>query len=276
MQGPPAPAAARGVPGAAAKRDPKLGEIPSRRVLGMRVDATTYTHAAETILALGEAGVGGLTCVATVHMLMEAWDDADYRKLVNAAELVTPDGVPLVWMLRALGVPQARRVYGPDLMPLVCATAASRGVAVGFYGGDPSTLDALVRRTSQRFPGLRVAFAHSPPFRPLCEAEDADVTEAIRDSGARVLFVGLGCPKQERWMAAHRDRLDCSMVGVGAAFDFMARRKAQAPAWLQRAGLEWLFRLLHEPRRLWRRYAIHNPRFVALALHQLARERSRR
>jgi len=206
-------------------------------------------------------------------MVMEAWDSEDYRKLVNGAELVTPDGVPLVWMLHALGLPEARRVYGPDLTPLVCATAAERGIPVGFYGGDPATLEELVSRLGARFPRLRVAFSHSPPYRPLSPEEDADVTEAIRDSGARVLFVGLGCPKQERWMAQHRDRLGCSMVGVGAAFDFLAGRKAQAPGWLQQAGLEWLFRLSSEPQRLWRRYAVHNPRFVALALRQLARER---
>jgi N-acetylglucosaminyldiphosphoundecaprenol N-acetyl-beta-D-mannosaminyltransferase len=176
-------------------------------------------------------------------------------------------------MLRALGVRDAQRVYGPDLTPIVCRLAAERGVPVGFCGGDPATLERLVARLRERFPGLRVAFAHSPPFRELAPEEDAALVDAILDSGARILFVGLGCPKQERWMAAHRDRLDCAMVGVGAAFDFLAGRKAQAPAWLQRAGLEWLFRLAHEPGRLWRRYAVHNPRFVWRALRQLLRER---
>jgi N-acetylglucosaminyldiphosphoundecaprenol N-acetyl-beta-D-mannosaminyltransferase len=257
------------------KRSARTGDVPARRVLGMRVDATSYAHAVETILAQAEAGAGGVTCVATVHMVMEAFDAPDYRAIVNAAELVTPDGVPLVWMLRALGLPGARRVYGPDLVPCVCEAAAARGVPVGFYGGSGDTLERLVGRLGARFPGLRVALAHSPPFRPLSAPEDAAVCEAIRDSGARVLFVGLGCPKQERFMAEHRDRLDCAMVGVGAAFDFLAGRKAQAPAWLQRAGLEWLFRLCHEPRRLWRRYALHNPRFAALAARQVWRERRR-
>ena len=255
------------------KRDALVGEIPSRRLLGMRVDATNLSHATEAILALGDAGVGGMICVSTVHMVMEARDAPDFRKLVNAAELVTPDGVPLVWMLRALGL-LAERVYGPELTRLVCEAAAERGVPVGFYGGDPETLLDLVARLTGRFPRLRIAFAHSPPFRALSPDEDAAITEAVRDSGARVLFVGLGCPKQERWMAAHRERLDCALVGVGAAFDFLAGRKTQAPGWLQRAGLEWLFRLAHEPRRLWRRYALHNPRFVAGALRQLLRERS--
>ncbi|MGH0032594.1 MAG: WecB/TagA/CpsF family glycosyltransferase [Myxococcota bacterium] len=251
------------------KRDPRQGEVASRRVVGLRVDATDYVHATETILSQAESG-GGVTCIATVHMVMEACDDPGFQRLVNAADLVTPDGMPLVWMLRALGVGDAKRVYGPDLTPLVCEAAARRGVPVGFYGGDAATLEALVDRLRARFPGLRIDFAHSPPFRALTVEEDAALTEAIIDSGVRVLFVGLGCPKQERWMAAHRDALDCALVGVGAAFDFLAGRKAQAPAWIQRAGLEWLFRLLHEPRRLWRRYARHNPRFAWRALRQLA------
>ncbi len=254
------------------KRDPRIVEVPSRRVLGMRVDATSYRQAAETILALAEPGAGGITCVATVHMVMEAHDSEGFRKLVNAAELVTPDGVPLVWMLRALGLPQAQRVYGPDLTPVVCAEAAARGVPVGFYGASADTVDVLVQSLTQRFPLLEVVFAHSPPYRSLSAEEDESVTEAIQDSGARVLFVGIGCPKQEHWMAAHRERLDCSMVGVGAAFDFLAGRKAKAPVWLQSAGLEWLFRLSREPGRLWRRYAWHNSRFVALAARQLAAE----
>lgn len=253
------------------KRDPRSGAVPSRRVVGLRVDATDYLHAAETILTQAANG-GGMTCVATVHMVMEAQDDPDYRRLVNAAELVTPDGMPLVWMLRALGVRDAQRVYGPDLTPIVCRLAAERGVPVGFYGGDEQTLETLVARLRAEHPGLRIDFVHSPPFRPLTPEEDAAQSEAILDSGVRILFVGLGCPKQERWMADHRDRLGCALVGVGAAFDFLAGRKAQAPGWMQRAGLEWLFRLAHEPRRLWRRYAVHNPRFVWRALLQLARE----
>jgi N-acetylglucosaminyldiphosphoundecaprenol N-acetyl-beta-D-mannosaminyltransferase len=177
-------------------------------------------------------------------------------------------------MLRALGVRDARRVYGPDLTPIVCRLAAERGVPVGFYGGDDRTLETLVARLRAQHPDLRIEFTHSPPFRSLTREEDAALSEAILDSGVRVLFVGLGCPKQERWMAEHRERLGCALVGVGAAFDFLAGRKAQAPAWMQRVGLEWLFRLAHEPRRLWRRYAVHNPRFVWRALLQLAREGS--
>ncbi len=271
-----APRAARPTPRNAPKRDAAAPPFGSRRILGMRVDATTYADAARAILDMAESGRGGMTCVATVHMVMEAFDAPDFQRLVNAAELVTSDGVPLVWALRWLGIPRAQRVYGPDLTPVVCREAARRGVPVGFYGGRPEVLDALTRELAARIPGLRIAFAHSPPFAPLSAEEDAALTAAIADSGARVLFVGLGCPKQERWMASHRGRLPCALLGVGAAFDFLAGYKRHAPRWMQRAGLEWLFRLLCEPRRLWRRYAVHNPRFAFHLARQLARERQLR
>ena len=251
----------------ARKRDAGLHAFGARRILGMRVDASTYARAVQAILEMAETG-GGTTCVATVHMVMEAHDDPAFQRLVNAADLVTSDGMPLVWTLRARGLREAERVYGPDLMPAVCAAAAARGVPVGLYGGSPDVIAELPQRLAERFPGLRIAFASSPPYRALTPAEDAAVALAIRESGARVLFVGLGCPKQERWMAAHRERRPCAMVGVGAAFDFLAGAKRQAPRWMQRAGLEWLFRLASEPRRLWRRYAIHNPRFVWRVLRE--------
>ena len=248
-------------------RDAGLGAFGSRRILGMRVDATSYARAAEAIAEMAETG-GGVTCVANVHMVMEACDDPAFQRAVNASELVTSDGMPLVWTLRARGLPHAERVYGPDLVPEVCALAASRGIPIGFYGGHPDVVARMGERLVARFPGLRIALAMSPPFRALSAEEDAQVVEAIRESGARILFVGLGCPKQERWMAAHRERLPCAQVGVGAAFDFLAGAKRQAPRFLQRAGLEWLFRLACEPRRLAWRYAWHNPRFAWRALRE--------
>jgi N-acetylglucosaminyldiphosphoundecaprenol N-acetyl-beta-D-mannosaminyltransferase len=256
----------------ARKRDALAGSVPARRVLGLRVDATSYAHASERILEMGATG-GGMTCVSTVHMVMEAFDAPEFQRIVNGAELVTPDGMPLVWMLRALGVPEATRVYGPDLTLAVCGSAEQRGISVGFYGGAPDVLRDLVERLSAQFPQLRIAFAHSPPFATDTAPVDSATADAIRDSGIGVLFVGLGCPKQERWMAAHRDSLECALVGVGAAFDFLAGRKRQAPAWLQRLGLEWAFRLACEPGRLWQRYLVHNPRFAVRALSQCLRER---
>ncbi|MFQ5415607.1 MAG: WecB/TagA/CpsF family glycosyltransferase [Myxococcota bacterium] len=243
----------------------------SRRVLGMRVDATTYQETTDAVTDMAVAGNGGTVCVANVHMVMEAFDDPAFRQIVNSADRVTPDGVPLVSALHLLGIPQAERVYGPALTPIICKRAAELGLAVGFYGGAPEAVEAVVTELSRRHPRLRIPFAFSPPFRPLDAAEDASVVEAIQDAGVKILFVGLGCPKQERWMAAHRDALGCVMLGVGAAFDFIAGGKPQAPAWLQRRGLEWLFRLCSEPRRLWRRYLIGNPRF----LYHFALERLR-
>jgi N-acetylglucosaminyldiphosphoundecaprenol N-acetyl-beta-D-mannosaminyltransferase len=234
----------------------------SRRVLGMRVDATTYAEVADAVIARAEAGAGGMVCVATAHMAIECLDDPALRRAVNSADRVTPDGMSLVWALRRLGVRGATRVYGPSLLPVVCARAEARGIPIGLYGGGPEVLDALQTGLRRRFPQLLIPFAWSPPFRALEPPEERSVREAIAMSGARILFVGLGCPKQERWMAAQRDSLACVLVGVGAAFDFLARSKAQAPPWMQDAGLEWLFRLGSEPRRLWRRYLVGNSRFL--------------
>jgi N-acetylglucosaminyldiphosphoundecaprenol N-acetyl-beta-D-mannosaminyltransferase len=207
-------------------------------------------------------------------MVMEGHDLPAYQQVVNGADLVTPDGMPLVWALRRLGVPAQQRVYGPDLALAVAAAAADAGIPIGLYGGREDVLADLQASYRQRFPALRVVYAHSPPFRELSAAEDAAVVQEIRDSGARILFVGLGCPKQECWMAKHRGRVPAVMLGVGAAFDFHAGRVRQAPGWLQRAGLEWLFRLFMEPRRLWYRYLKHNPRFLWLLARQLRQEGS--
>lgn len=248
----------------------------SRSILGVRVDATSYAHASQTVVRLAESGVGGYVCVTGVHGVIEAQRDPGFARVLADACLVTPDGVPLVWALRALGVPEATRVYGPDLMPAVCAAAAREGVPIGLYGGTPPVLDRLVGRLTREHPGLDVAWTFAPPFRELSPDEDAKVTDAILAAGVHILFVGLGCPRQERWMAAHRDRLPAVMIGVGAAFDFLAGVKRQAPAWLQRLGLEWAFRLACEPRRLGPRYLSIVPRFLLAFGVQWLRTRGRR
>ncbi|MBW1886299.1 MAG: WecB/TagA/CpsF family glycosyltransferase [Deltaproteobacteria bacterium] len=239
----------------------------------MRVDCTHYAQAVALIGKLSRQERGASVCVATVHMVMEAYDDPEFRRQVNGADLVTSDGVPLVWCLKLLGLKDAERVYGPTLTPLLCAEAAANGSRVGFLGGSEQTLAALEKQLLLDLPELDIVFSHAPPFRPATADEDEALVSAIQNAGVQILFVGLGCPKQERWMAEHRDRLRCTSVGVGAAFDFIAGAKRQAPSWAQRAGLEWLFRLLTEPRRLWRRYLYHNPRFVWAFLAQLCRER---
>ena len=245
--------------------------LESRVIVGTRVDATSYPDAAARIIRWAEAGESRYVCVCTVHMVMEGYDDPSFQAIVNSADLVTPDGMPLVWGLRLLGIPSATRVYGPALTPIVCEYAARRGVPVGFYGGTPDVLEELRKRLTARFPGLQIPYAFSPPFRPPTPEEEQRTIEEIHAAGVRIVFVGLGCPKQERWMARHRGRLQAVMVGVGAAFDFIAGRKRQAPPWMQQAGLEWAFRLATEPRRLWRRYLYHNPRFVTLFGLQLLR-----
>jgi len=250
-------------------------ESEPRRILGMRVDATSYDDAADRILAWGRAGESRYVSVATVNNVMHAYDDPAFAAAMDGADLVTPDGMPLVWGLRALGVSTATRVYGPDLTPVVCARAAQESVPVGFLGSTPDVLDDMVVALRDRFPGLRVAFAESPPFRAATPEERTRTVRKINESGARILFVGLGTPKQDLWMAEHRGQIRAAMVGVGAAFDFIAGRKAQAPRWMQGAGLEWLFRLVHEPGRLWKRYMVQNPRFLSLFGAQLARERLR-
>jgi len=200
---------------------------------------------------------------------MEAFDSPAFQRVVNGADLVTPDGRPLVWALRSLGVGDATQVRGTDLTTHVVERAAREGIPIGLYGGTPDLLEMFVRILKRRYPGERVVCRIAPPFRPLTPEEDEAVTKEIQSSGARILFVGIGCPKQERWMEAHKDRIPAVMLGVGAAFDFHTGRVRQAPGWMQAAGLEWLFRLLMDPRRLWKRYAKHNPRFVVLFLRQL-------
>jgi N-acetylglucosaminyldiphosphoundecaprenol N-acetyl-beta-D-mannosaminyltransferase len=171
--------------------------------------------------------------------------------------------------LRSLGVRDATQVRGTDLTTHVVERAAREGIPIGLYGGTPDLLETFVRILERRYPGVRVVCQIAPPFRPLTPEEDKTVTKEIRSSGARILFVGIGCPRQERWMEAHKDRIPAVMLGVGAAFDFHTGRVRQAPAWMQVAGLEWLFRLLMDPKRLWKRYAKHNPRFVVLFLLEL-------
>jgi len=244
-----------------------------RQILGVRIDATDYHDATAQILDWARASESRYVCCACVNSVMEAHDSSEFQQVMLDADLVTSDGMPLVWILRLLGVSIAGRVYGPNLMLKVLEAAAVAGIPVGFYGGTETALPELVRRAKARFPALNVVHAESPPFRPPTNAEDEQTTRTIVESHARILFVGLGGAKQDRWMSAHRGRIPAVMLGVGAAFDFFAGAKPQAPHWMQKRGLEWLFRLLTEPRRLWKRYLFHNPRFAVLACAQILRAR---
>lgn len=240
------------------------GNIPleKRYVLGMRVDATSYSDATRRILNWAKAHESHYVCVSNVHMTMETYDNPEFAHLVNSASLVTPDGMPLVLALRGLGVKDASRVYGPTLTMHVCEAAAWEKVSIGLYGGTSESLAAFVAFLRSRFPGIQIVCQIAPPFRPLTPQEDAAYTQQIVEAGAQILFVGIGCPRQEFWMKDHHGQIPSVMLGVGAAFDFHSGRVKQAPSWMQRIALEWLFRLLMEPKRLWKRYLLHNPRFV--------------
>jgi N-acetylglucosaminyldiphosphoundecaprenol N-acetyl-beta-D-mannosaminyltransferase len=238
-------------------------------VLGVRVDATGYFEATDRIREWALSGESRGVNATGVHGVMEAYDSPEFRRTLNRADMITPDGMPLVWMLRLKGVRNQQRVYGPTLMKHVLEMAARENISVGFYGSEQSTLDTLVVRIQTAHPALNIAYAFSPPFRSLSEQETDQIRKAITKSGVRILFVGLGCPRQEKWIDAQHGHIPAVMLGVGAAFDFHAGIKPQAPGWVQNAGFEWLFRLINEPRRLWRRYLCNNPRFVFLAIADL-------
>ncbi|MEW6400369.1 MAG: WecB/TagA/CpsF family glycosyltransferase [Chloroflexota bacterium] len=239
------------------------------QILGVSLTSTDYESASQELIRWARAGQSRFVCAANVHMLMEAYDSAPYKEIVHSADLVVPDGMPLVWMMRAKGQKRQQRVYGPTLMLHVLEAAAQEKLSVGFYGSRPEVLDALVKRMQAQYPALNAIFSCSPPFGELSPEQDAEIVKKIDRSGVQILFVGLGCPRQEIWMAAHRGIVQAVMIGVGAAFDFHAGLKSQAPGWMQAIGLEWLFRLATEPGRLWRRYLYHNPRFIFLAVADL-------
>ena len=244
-------------------------------VLGIPLALVDYDGTLEWIDAMADARRPGYICVAATHTVMASQDDPTLREAVLGADFTVPDGQPLVWALNLLGHPLRDRVYGPDLMARACERAARTGRRMYLYGGrDQGALVQLTRNLRLRYPGLRIVGGHVPPFRELTREEEAAVAADIQRSGAEVVWVGIGVPKQEKWMARMTPRLRSQvLVGVGAAFDFHGGLIPQAPAAMQRLGLEWAFRLAQEPRRLWRRYLRYNPRFVAGFARQWARER---
>jgi N-acetylglucosaminyldiphosphoundecaprenol N-acetyl-beta-D-mannosaminyltransferase len=238
--------------------------MPAQPVLGVPLAITDYDHTLDWIDTAVAAGSRAYICVAAVHTVMAAREDPELRDAVIGADFTVPDGQPLVWALKALGHPLPDRVYGPELMERACARAAATGQRFYLYGGrSQGALVELARMLRLRHPGLNVVGGHAPPFRELTGEEEAAVVAEIERARPDVVWVGIGVPKQEKWMARMRDRLSAPvLIGVGAAFDFHAGLVPQAPGWMQRLGLEWAFRLVQEPRRLWRRYLRYNPRFV--------------
>lgn len=245
-------------------------------ILGVNVASTSYAEVVAKAVGWARTRQSRTLVFANVHVIMEAFDNPKLRNSLNAADLVNPDGVPLVWALKLLGNKQASRVYGPDCTLAMLEAAASNGIPVGFYGGSRDVLEKLSSEVRERYPGITISISISPPFRTTTAEEDANFVQQITDSGVGILFIGLGCPKQELWMMSHAGRIPAVMFAVGAAFDFIAGTKPQAPRWMMRSGTEWLFRLATEPRRLYRRYAKQNPRFVWYFARQLASRRGQK
>ena len=246
-------------------------------ILGVGVSATNLKMTVGVIDQWIRRHEAQYVCVTGVHGLMESYRTAQIRQVHNAAGLVVPDGMPLVWLSRLKGRHFVDRVYGPDLMLAVCERSAHRGYRNFFYGGAPGVAELLADRLRARFRGLNVVGIYSPPFRALTTDEDAELTATIRRARPDIVWVGISTPKQELWMAQHVQRLQSAvLLGVGAAFDFHAGLKPQAPRWMMRSGLEWLFRLIQEPARLGPRYLKNNPQFLGLILLETFGIRPRR
>jgi N-acetylglucosaminyldiphosphoundecaprenol N-acetyl-beta-D-mannosaminyltransferase len=231
-------------------------------VLQAFIDALSWDEAIARIAIWGAARESRYVCICNVHSVVTTTQDIEFKIAVNNADMATPDGAPVAWTLRHSGYPGQERINGPDLMMKYLAEAERLQQIVFFYGSTDATLTRLRVVLARQFPHLRVGGSHAPPFRPLTREEDERIVDTINRSGAHVVFVGLGCPKQEKWMADHRGRIHAVMLGVGAAFDYHAGVVKRAPLWWQRHGLEWLYRLGSEPRRLFKRYLVTNTLFM--------------
>jgi N-acetylglucosaminyldiphosphoundecaprenol N-acetyl-beta-D-mannosaminyltransferase len=243
---------------------PETPRVEQEAVLGVPLALTDYDTTLDWIDAAIAGRRRGYICVAAVHTVMASREDPELRAAVTGADFTVPDGQPLVWAMNLLGHRLSSRVYGPELMERACSRAAGTGVRMYLYGGrNQGALVQLAYNLRTRYPGLQIVGGHAPPFRELTTEEEDAVVEEINRSRADIVWVGIGVPKQEKWMARMRDRLEPPvLIGVGAAFDFHAGLVPQAPDRMQRLGLEWLYRLVQEPRRLWKRYARYNPLFL--------------
>ena len=250
---------------------PKSGNdtsVPRVNILGVEVSAVNMAQAIGAISQWIDRNEPHYVCVTPAHGVMEGRNDPELRRVFKESGLTTPDGMSIVWLLHWYGQKHVTRVYGPDLMLSLCKYGLSRGWKHYFYGGASGVPEKLVDNLLKLFPNLQVAGVHSPPFRELTLEEDENITNQIQAKKPEIVWVGISTPKQERWMSQHVNTLKVPvLIGVGAAFDFLSGAKTQAPKWVQRFGMEWLFRLATEPRRLWRRY-IHYPAFVFLAISQ--------
>jgi N-acetylglucosaminyldiphosphoundecaprenol N-acetyl-beta-D-mannosaminyltransferase len=253
------------------KLESELAISPSQRrehVLGTPVDVLSWSEAIDRVFEWALRRESRTVCICNVHSVMTARRDPAHAEAIRSADLVTPDGAPVAWMLRKKGHREQERISGPDLMWTCCRKASEIGTEMFLYGSTPITLRNLGHRLRTEFPGINIVGAFSPPFRSLSAAEDAAILDTINRSGARIVWVGLGCPKQEAWLHAHHGRVNAVMVGVGAAFDFHAGVVNRAPLWMRRNGLEWLHRILQDPRRLATRYLTTNSTFIMAVLRE--------
>ncbi|MBW4516488.1 MAG: WecB/TagA/CpsF family glycosyltransferase [Timaviella obliquedivisa GSE-PSE-MK23-08B] len=242
---------------------------PKQSVIGFPVTAVPFDYQIELILKWAKRRLSKVVCVANVHMLMEAHRNPQFAAVLSNADLVTPDGMPLVWLMNLLGVWRQNRVAGMDILLALCHQVSVKKISVFFVGSERETLDRMRVRLQQEFPQLQIAGMEPLPFRPLNSEEDADIIEKINSSEAGIVFVSLGCPKQEIWMSEHQGKINTVMLGLGGVFPVYAGLHKWAPLWVRKLGLEWLYRLVQEPRRLWKRYYQTIPPFLYLALKQL-------
>jgi N-acetylglucosaminyldiphosphoundecaprenol N-acetyl-beta-D-mannosaminyltransferase len=239
-----------------------------QNILGIKINALNLDLAIETIRKRIRERAPTYICVTPAHGVMDCFNEPSLKEIFNRSGMTTPDGMAIVWLLKLYGHKDVSRVYGPDLLLAACEAGLEKGWRHYFYGGKPGVAERLAEKLTELFPGMKVAGYYCPPFRPLTLEEEREVTEEIRAAKPDIIWVGLSTPKQEQWMSQFIGRLDVPvLVGVGAAFDFLSGTKKQAPRWIQRSGLEWLFRFISEPRRLWPRYRQY-PKFVLLALGQ--------
>jgi N-acetylglucosaminyldiphosphoundecaprenol N-acetyl-beta-D-mannosaminyltransferase len=248
---------------------------PRADILGASIHALSWDEALTRIEGWADARESRYVCLCNVHSVVTASRDAAFRRVINGADLAVPDGMPVAWSLRWMGFRGQQRIGGPDLMWRYCVRAEANGQSIFLFGASETTLGRLQTALRRSFPRLRFAGAISPPYRDLSAEETDEVVERFNASRANVVFVGLGCPKQEFWMAQYRPRIRAVLVGVGAAFDYHAGTLPRAPLWMQRTGFEWLYRLAKEPKRLWRRYLSSNGAFIVGMARQLLSRRAR-
>ena len=251
-----------------------MGMRRQGEVLGVAVDLLSWGTAVERVVGWAQVRESRYVSICDAHSIVKASRDPMHGRHIRAADMVTPDGWPVAWMLRRTADRSQQRINGPDLMWRLLARAEATGLKVFFYGTTPATLAALEQRLRVAFPALQIVGLHAPPFRPLTPEEDARDVQMINASGAQLVMTGLGCPKEDRWMFEHRGRVQAVTLGIGAGIDFWAGNVRRAPRWMRDNGLEWLFRLGCEPRRLWRRYLVHNTLFAWGAVGQLLRHRA--